>query len=207
MKETLYIPPIKPISLIPTTKSMNGIFTSILKTIHPITKFRQISIEGNSFNSSKYPVEKVVEQDPNFIYFSEDNLKPGKITFEFINNYIYLTNFSIQVGYQKYFPTSWNVSGFDGEKWIEVKKLTNLGYCGNPLCDHEFDTYAAENKGPFTKIQFVATGKRSDGSLDHVGHIQINSIELFGKLKIMTQIFTSCSTNFRYFTHFLFLLI
>ena len=153
-------------------------------------KFTQIQIQL-THNTTKY---KLLEQDDSFRFSTIDKGNEDYVSIEFANNKLFITNFSIKVSPQKYSPKNWKVEGFNGEEWVLIKQLTNIYLCGGEIlnCTGAFGTFEADKNGPFTRIKFTANGFRTENQ--HYGHIQINSLELFGILRPVYF----CSTYSRY---------
>ena len=190
------IQPFPPVTVIPQDKTMNGIFHTLCKTFDPINKYKQVYIDTNTseeFITSKY---SLLEQTEDYKFGTIDDGQEGFITIEFANNYIFLTNFSIKVSNGKFSPKNWKVEGFNGEEWVIVKQLKDIYLCGNQIqnCSNKYDTFSVDENGQFTKVKFTSNGLRTDGT--HYGHIQINSIELFGILK--PRYYCTYKSNIRY---------
>ena len=177
------VPPFPSRTIIAHEKSMEGIFHSLSQIISPINKYNQVNIETNASESHLKQKYQLLEQNESLQFATIDKGNEDYVSIELVNNYIYLTNFSIKVSPKKYSPTNWKVEGFNRGEWFLVKKITNLFLCGGqqPNCTGAYETFTSDDIGPFTKVKFTSTGFRTDGG--HYGHIQINSFELFGILK------------------------
>ena len=204
-RNSFYIRPFPSLKIIANGQTMDGLFHELYKTIKPINRSRQVYLDLNPYRVHDH--YQLLEQVDGYQYFSNDDNEIGYINIEFPSNIIYITNFSIKVAKQRYFPNNFLVRGFTGNEWITIKTIIDSSLCGNnaALCDDGFKTFKADEHWPFTKISFKANGLRS--SDDHYGHIQLNSIELFGELFPIVKCSFMISFNSKYPISLLFLLI
>ena len=124
------INPFPSIKIIPNVPSMNGIFHSLCQTITPINKNKQIYLNTNSDNTDEYNYQ-IFEQVDKYVFITTANQKESYITIEFPYNLIYLTNFSIKVGYQSYYPKKFLVKGYNGRQWLTIKTIEDSKLCPN----------------------------------------------------------------------------
>lgn len=148
--------------------------------IDQVVKITSSSIYNDDTN---YKPSNVVFFDDQNSFFCTKNEKNSWICFEFKNNSIIPTHYSIKSVKWKQsdtYPKSWVIQGSnDNESWMNLDEEKNSSELNHPLAVHTFKNNMIRNR-MFKYIRILSTGPDWLGS----NFLGLNSFEIYGKLII-----------------------
>lgn len=144
---------------------LNGIFQYLQKNYgDDLEKKKMLKISGGGRKNSAYPLTNLIkfnDNDRNQYYYNFNQIIPtendGWIEFDFVNNKINISSYTIRTKTANYCPSSWRIIGSNDQKnWELIDRQTNNSDLMGSYKQHRFDI--ENNNNYYRYIRYVQDG-------------------------------------------------